>query len=412
VSSPGPGPAGPPPATALDGMELEALSRDLESDRTERKESLADPEKIKQAICAFANDLPDHRRPGVLFVGLKDNGTCAGLSITDKVLTELAGFRSDGWILPFPSMAVSKVRIGTCDVAIAVVQPSDDTPVRCRGVVWIRVGPRRAQANPQDERILTEKRRSRDTPFDLRPVFSASIDDLDRKLFEEEYLPSLLPSGVNVDSMGYLESLQSARFATVDPPVHPTVTGLLVVGRDPPSFMPGARVQFYRVAGNALTDPVREYSEISGPLSQLIRSCLEKLRANVGVASPGSQQTAGTTSPDYPIEALHQLVLNAVLHRTYEATNAPIRISWFDDRVEIQSPGGFYGIVSEDRFGVPGITDYRNPHLAEAMKVLGHSSRFGIGLQKVKSELDRNGNPPYELEGGSAHMALIVRKRP
>ena len=53
------------------------------------------------------------------------------------------------------------------------------------------------------------------------------------------------------------------------------------------------------------------------------------------------------------------------MHRTYEATNAPVRVNWFDDRIEIISPGGPFGSVSDANFGEPGVTDYRNPNLAE-----------------------------------------------
>ena len=58
----------------MDDLELESLFRDLESDRVERKASDADRNKIRQAVCAFANDLPNYRKPGVIFVGVKDDG--------------------------------------------------------------------------------------------------------------------------------------------------------------------------------------------------------------------------------------------------------------------------------------------------------------------------------------------------
>ena len=70
--------------------ELEALLNDIESDRVERTESLSDPGKVKKVICAFANDMPNHKNPGVVFVGVKDDGACAGLSITDELLSTLA----------------------------------------------------------------------------------------------------------------------------------------------------------------------------------------------------------------------------------------------------------------------------------------------------------------------------------
>jgi ATP-dependent DNA helicase RecG len=88
--------------------ELESLLADIESDRSERKESVSDGDRIREAICAFANDMPNHNAPGVLFIGVRDDGACANLPITDVLLQSLAGMRSDGNIVPFPTMSVQK----------------------------------------------------------------------------------------------------------------------------------------------------------------------------------------------------------------------------------------------------------------------------------------------------------------
>ncbi|WP_419166627.1 helix-turn-helix domain-containing protein [Candidatus Palauibacter sp.] len=71
---------------------------DLESEFAERRESLRGdaPRKIRQAVCAFANDLPGHKRPGVVFVGANDAGEPTGLEITDSLLRQLADIKTDG----------------------------------------------------------------------------------------------------------------------------------------------------------------------------------------------------------------------------------------------------------------------------------------------------------------------------
>ena len=115
---------------------------------------------------------------------------------------------------------------------------------------------------------------------------------------------------------------------------------------------------------------------------------------------------------DYPEEAMRQLVRNAVLHRSYEGTNAPVRVTWFDDRVEIQSPGGPFGQVTKSSFGTPGVTDYRNPTLAEALKRLGFVERFGVGIPIARERLAANGNPPLESIVEDAHVLAVVRRRP
>ena len=136
----------------MDATELAALLADIESDRSERTVSDRDTDKFGEAICAFANDLPNHRRPGYLFVGARPDGTASGLVVTDQLLQNLAAIRTDGNLLPQPSLVVQKIRLGGGEMAVVEVQPSDLPPVRYKQRVWVRVGPRRAVANAQDER--------------------------------------------------------------------------------------------------------------------------------------------------------------------------------------------------------------------------------------------------------------------
>lgn len=60
-------------------QELEHLLHNLESDRIERKASASDRSKIRRTICAFAKDLPGHGLPGVIFIGINDDGSCSNL---------------------------------------------------------------------------------------------------------------------------------------------------------------------------------------------------------------------------------------------------------------------------------------------------------------------------------------------
>ena len=181
-----------PPLLYTD-QELEVLLANTEGDLAERKESWRGdaPDAARQAVCAFANDLPGHGKPGVLFVGVKDDGSPSGLPITDELLRTLADIRPDGNMLPPPFLTVQRRRLRDVDVAVVTVLPSDSPPVRYRGRIWVRVGSRRAVATAQDERILNEKRRYGDQPYDLRPVHGATLADLSRARFEENYLPGV-----------------------------------------------------------------------------------------------------------------------------------------------------------------------------------------------------------------------------
>jgi ATP-dependent DNA helicase RecG len=86
-----------------------------------------------------------------------------------------------------------------------------------------------------------------------------------------------------------------------------------------------------------------------------------------------------------------------------------VRLTWFADRVEITSPGGPYGIVTLESFGVEGLTDYRNPTLGEAAKALGYIQRFGSGIPRARAALARNGNPPPAFRVEPTYVHVTVR---
>lgn len=395
--------------------ELESMLADLETDRAERKESLKgnSPTTVREAITAFANDLPDHRRPGVVFIGARDDGSPASLSVSDELLRQLADMKGDGNIVPPPTLSIARRRLLGADMAIVVVEPSDSPPVRFKGRIHVRIGPRHGIASAQDERILNEKRRHRDKPFDVQSLPSASLRDLDQRRFEEEYLPSAYaPDVLAANDRRYEERLAATKMVLTAAEPVPTVLGVLVLSSRTRDFLPGAYIQFLRIGGRTLGDPIIDEQAVDGPLAEVLRRIDEKLASHNRTAVDLTSGPREQRSSAYPIVALQQLVRNAIMHRSYDATNAPVRITWYDDRIEITNPGGPYGIVTEANFGQPGFADYRNPNLAEAMRVLGFVQRFGVGIATARRELAANGNPALEFVVSQAHVGAIVKEIP
>ena len=185
--------------------------------------------------------------------------------------------------------------------------------------------------------------------------------------------------------------------------------GILVLGNRPRDFLPGAYIQFLRVAGNALGDPIIDELLIDGPLQDILRRIDDKLVSHNRTAVDFTSGPTERRTQTYPLAALQQFVRNAVLHRTYEATNAPVRVYWYDDRIEILSPGGPFGAVSAENFGEPGLTDYRNPNLAEALRVMGFVQHYGAGIPTAERELKKNRNPPPEFHVDATNVRITVR---
>ena len=126
-----------------------------ESERLERKRAFSNAESIREAICAFANDMPRSFESGFVLIGVEDDGQLARLPITDELLLRLSALRDEGNILPLPRMEVYRVEIEPgAEIAIVEVHPTDATPVRLRGRTYIRVGPRNVIASFEEERSL------------------------------------------------------------------------------------------------------------------------------------------------------------------------------------------------------------------------------------------------------------------
>ena len=397
----------------LSDESLQILLGDMESDRVERKESLKGdaPKKLRQAVCAFANDLPNHKKVGIAVIGIDDSGTPTGLPITDDLLLQLADIKSDGKIVPPPTMTVEKRVLKGHDVAVITVMPSNAPPVSYDGRIWIRTGPRRDIASKQDEQILNERRRYLNVPFDLQALPSSSLEDLSRLYYELEYLPATVAKDVlDANDRTYEQRLSSSKMIRGVEDTTPTVLGHLIIGTRTRDFMPGAYVQFLKLLGEDLASDVIDEQVIDGRLADVSQRVDDKLRAHNMVRVDFTSGDLEKRIEDYPLVALQQFVRNALMHRTYENTYAPVRIMWFSNRIEIWSPGGPFGSVTKNTFGLPGYAEYRNPHIAEAMKGLGLVQRFGAGIQTAKAELKRNGNPDPIFTVHDTAVSVMIRK--
>ncbi|MBC6413586.1 MAG: putative DNA binding domain-containing protein [Chromatiales bacterium] len=380
-----------------------------ESDQVEFTESAKDLDKIRKVICAFANDLPGHNTPGVIFVGLRDDKSCAGLSIDDAILKNLSGLRGDGKILPSPIIEVAKKNLQNCEIAVIQVEPSKNTPIRAGNRCYIRVGPTCNQAAAEEEKHLTEKRDWQNLPYDMNGVADTSIEDhLDMEKFRRDYLPSAVtPEVLQENKRSTNEQMRALRLIT--PESKPTVTAILMLGNDVRYWFPGAYIQFVRYDGTEVTDPVMDQKEIDGTLAEQLKELDSILKANISTALDTSGETHAQL-PDYPYEALRELVRNAVIHRDYQGCYTPIRVYWYADKITIVSPGGLYG-VSRKNFG-RGYTGYRNPTIAEAMKNMGFMQRFGMGLATVERTLKENGNKQASFDIQENFVSATVERRP
>lgn len=370
-------------------------------------------ERICRTICAFANDISNQQRNGIIVLGIKDDGSASGLSISEKLERDILDIKGEGKIVPQPTFICQKQTFKGQDVLRIEIAPAVSPPVKYEGRIWVRPGNTTRQATIEDERQLyTELRRPASTqPDDCLVLEHRSIEDLDLMYFTAEYLPSAIHREVlQANGRTIQEQLCSTKMAGSYPDVKPTVLGTLCLGWSPTDAVPGSYVQFVRFAGKDETSPVLDQQEIHGRVASVIQETEAKFNAHNLVPIDYTSQDKEIQFPRYPKVAFQQLFRNAIMHRAYLGSNAPIRFYWFEDRIEITNPGGPFG-MSVQEFGQPYKTGYRNPNLAGALKDLDYVQRFGSGFGLAKTALRANGNPDLKLDPSQNFVSITIYQK-
>lgn len=376
---------------------VQSLLRDFESDWIERTVSIRD-DKLGPAICAYSNDFPNHKHAGYILLGVKDNGEIAGMTWSDDQLQSIGNIKSNGKVLPQPSLVISQVfKFEEGEVVAIEVKPSSYPPVRFDGRCWIRVGPRRDRATLEEERILIERRASYAKTYDLVPALGASLGDISVEMFKISYLPNAIDKEtLEENGRSIQQQLSSLRFFDSKENC-PTNAGILLFGLNPEFYLPGSYIQYVKFIGEEMTSDVEYQKKFSGALITELGLLDNFIRTNIVKDRPiRTESFQEELIRNYPFWALRELIMNAIMHRNYES-NAPIYIYEFSNRIELINPGGLFGEATPQNF--PNASDYRNVVLAEALKVLGYVNRFNYGVKRAIDELVKNGNgdPQFDL---------------
>lgn len=387
--------------------ELDQMLVSLEQDRIEKTISTTDNDKFGQAICAFANDLPKHQKPGYLIIGAHDNGVRSGLKVDEKLLQTLMDFRTDGRIDSPISIVVATFHYNDGDVAVVEVHPSFNPPVRYKGSVCVRIGPRKGIATEADERILSEKRSSFAQTFDVLPCRESKMDDISVDIFKLTYLPFAIdPETLEANHRNLEIQLSSLKFFDLKHNC-PTNAGILMFGKNPRFYMAGAYVQYVKFKGKDVTSEFDFERRFEGDLTTQLRVINDFTKTQiVKMVLP---ELGGQYQYNFPHIAIKELLFNAIIHRDYRS-NAPIKYYEYEDRLEISNPGGLYGLATKENF--PSQNDYRNPTLAEAAKKLGYINSFNIGISNARGALKKNGNLPPEFKlDQQTHFSVTIYKK-
>ncbi len=396
----------------LTADDIRRLAGQLENERVERKRSCSNARKVRNIACAFANDITNTGEPGYLLFGVEDDGEICGMADLDQRMQDISGLiRDNGHVLPLPELEVYAVEMdGGKHVIVAEVKPHQQPPVRAEGRIFIRIGSRLALATPSEERVLMERRSHNYRAWDEWLANGAKIDDLQMGYIREDYVPRrIAPEVLEHDERSDVDLLDTLRLwyrgIEVDGPTHGAV---LLFSHRPRHFYKGLWTQFVRFDGTSRADKVLDHQEYDGDIFAQL-ACLEKIEEHLRTVTLED----GREVPEYPAEAIREVVINAIMHRDY-SQRSPTQFYWFDDRIEVLNTGGLMAGVSPEIFSRKGPppgwrgrrTGYRNEAISEAMKAYEFVHKFGTGIPKVRRLMAANGNPYAEYRWNATEFQV------
>jgi ATP-dependent DNA helicase RecG len=227
-------------------------------------------------------------------------------------------------------------------------------------------------------------------------------------LFTTTYRPQAIDAEIIAENHRPIENqLASLRFFDLGKNL-PTHAGLILFAKNLLEWLPNAYVLYVRFEGPDMGSEVSVEKRFEGDLLSIVRD----LNSYVGLITSTHPERSSPLEDrmvaDFPEVAVRELLMNAILHRSYESAS-PVRFFQFSDRIELQNPGPLYGVARPENF--PRQTSYRNPVIAEAMKTLGAVNRYGRGVERAQLALKKNGSPPAEFIFGDTNFATIIHIR-
>ncbi len=195
--------------------------------------------------------------------------------------------------------------------------------------------------------------------------------------------------------------------------VVPTIAGCVLFGSHPEWLQPTWRVTALRFSGTQITAPIVDRLDTQGPALRAIEQTEAFLRRNLRVARllvDRGTHFEEEDVPEYPLAAAHEAIANAIAHRDY-AVPSPVFVRLFDDRLEIQNPGGLLPGLTLEQVLAGGESRRRNPVIAEVLRQMGKMTTVGRGLVLIRQAMMELGSPPPQFVSDGQSFLVTLPSR-
>lgn len=342
---------------------------------------------------------------GVVLLGVEDDGTFSGLARDDvyEWVVNVCRDKIRPAIVPFFEV-VSEVD-GTNDVAVVRVTQGQDVHS-----LWhnnsnrylTRVGSQSREVSQEELARLFQRRST--VRAELQSVSGATFEHLDQRRLVS-YFSSIRQQDIPLahDREGWISLLNSTELMSEE---DITIVGMLLFGKTPTKFLPFSGIDAVAYPGNVQDYETLERIKLRGPMTPLLNDNNEIVEN--GLVEQAQEFVQRNTrrkvkrdggrrveEPVYPLDAIREGVVNALIHRDYLLTSTDIQLELFQDRLEIVSPGRLSNGVTPDRMRV-GMRTARNQILKDVMRDYRYLEHMGMGIPRkiIKGMKEHNGTEP------------------
>ena len=355
-------------------------------------------DKIAEVVAAFAN-----ADGGVLLVGVEDDGTPSGHGYPEKVVDGLLAVpktRLDRRV----SCRAARGRVGDFEVLVFVTNMAPEAiMVEGNGFPY-RVG---AHIVRERQETIDAKKRAYDGSYEQRLNPEATLNALDLGLVGRFMERTPMGRRSPVEALGHY-GLIGRRGGDWQL----TNAAVLLFGRRSvfQSNQPGG-VRLFRVSGTErLHGRHRNVSQLAAfkpPVADALRDALLVCPTHIRRAERFNGMELDIRS-EIPAFALQEAIVNAVAHRDYEIEGRDAEVWFFEDRVEVESPGGVVPPAAEAalREGVRTHSS-RNPLLVRTLAAAGYMRDEGEGIARIHDEMREDSLPPPEIS--VEHGIFVIR---
>ena len=304
-------------------------------------------EAIAQVLCSFGNT-----EGGMLVFGVNNRREVVGvppdkMDLLEQWVVNLAQQNCEPPIYVIIDRKLLPDPTGADRFCLKVDVPKSFYVHRTSGGHWMtRIGSHRADLRPEQLARLMERRRIGE-PFEERPIQTATLDALDLQLFEDYYHRRSVPDEepVQTDVGTRLVNLKLAEHLEGGTVV-PTVVGLLLFGQKPISrHLPGAFVDCVCYRGEvADANQQVDAKSFRGTLPEQIVDAVRFVEKWIPVAAEKNHEGRRDVLP-FSLRAVHEAIVNAIVHRDYQLYGSNVRVFLFANRLEVSNPGGLHNTI-------------------------------------------------------------------